>query len=215
MENYYPVFVDLRGQKCLVVGGGEVASRKVKQLLKCRAAVSVVSPAVVSYLHEVAEIGWITWLREEYNSRYLDGAVLVIGATSDAGVNSLIARDCRNRNILVNIVDIPELCSFIVPSVVSRGPLSIAISTEGKSPAFARQVREELEEQFTETHGAFLSFLGGLRAYIQEEVSDEQERKALFWELSGSEFYKLYQNLSQEVLEEIVAGMVARGRTRE
>ncbi len=210
MEKLYPVYLDLREKKCLVVGGGAVAERKVDTLLKCRAVVTVVSPVVTSYLKELEGIGYIKWVREPYHLRYLENATLVIGSTGNEMVNRQVAQDCFERNIMVNIVDVPELCSFFVPSLVSRGPLSIAVSTEGKSPAFARRLREELEEIYTEEHGKFVSYLGELRSHIQEEVSDPQKRKDLFTKLANEEFFRLFQNLPIEVLEEAVATIIAR-----
>ena len=215
MESFYPVFLDLRGKKCLVVGGGTVATRKVKMLLKCRAGVTVVSPAVTPYLKELAAGGWLQWFQEPYQSRHLEGAVLAIGATGDEEVNRQVAKDCRLRNIPVNIVDRPEWGTFYVPSVVSRGPLTIAISTEGRSPAFARRVREELEEKYTDLHGAFVSYLGGLRQYIQEELPDPQKRRELLRELASAEFFKMFESLPAEAFEEQVAAIIARYRAED
>ncbi len=210
MENFFPVFLNLRGKKCVVIGGGEAAAGRVSELLQCRASVVVVSPRVVTRISEWAGLGWITWLKERYREPHLEGAFMVVCTVRQAELNEQVYQDCQSRNILLGAAGVPEAGCFIFPTVVSRGPLTIAISTEGKCPAFARQLREELEEQFTETHGAFLSFLGGLRDYICEELPDEARRNALMEELAGPEFFKLYQNLPLDALESRIAAMIAR-----
>jgi len=201
MEHFYPIFLDLKSKKCLVVGGGKVALRKVKSLLNCGASVTVVSPALTPELQGMAVEEKIEYFKESYNHKHLERVFLVIGATDDQDTNSTIAADCFSRNIMVNIADVPSLCNFIVPSLVSRGPLSIAISTEGKSPAFARLLKEELEQSFSEDHGEFVKFLGELRPFIMEQVPDSQ-RKALFLKLAGEEFFKLFKTLPFEQLEQ-------------
>ncbi|HOL18301.1 MAG TPA: bifunctional precorrin-2 dehydrogenase/sirohydrochlorin ferrochelatase [Bacillota bacterium] len=210
MENYYPLFINLRGKKCVVIGGGEAAADRISELLQCRATVAVVSPRAVSRISAWAGLGWITWLKERYHEHHLEGAFLVICTVRQAELNQQVYRDCHTRNILLNATGAPEAGCFIFPTVVSRGPLTIAISTEGKCPAFAHQLKRDLEEQFTETHGAFLSYLGGLRDYIWEELPDETRRSALMEELASPEFFKLYRNLPLEALESRIAAMIAR-----
>ena len=195
MEHYYPIFLDLKRQKCLVVGGGKVAARKVKSLLECGASVTVVSPALAPELQRMAVEETIEYIQEPYSEKHLKRAFLVISATDNQDTNSMIAADCFARNILVNVADVPALCNFIVPSLVSRGPLSIAISTEGKSPAYARMLREKLEQSFSEEHGEFVKFLGELRPLIMEQVPDPKRRKELFRKLAGEEFFKLFKTL--------------------
>ncbi len=195
MEQFYPVYLDLRGRKALVVGGGKVAGRKVKRLLNCGAQVVVISPALAPVLQELAAAGKIEYLQHSYDPCHLEGVFLVIGASSDHETNRRVAEDCFSRNIPVNIVDIPPLCSFYVPSLVSRGPLSIAISTAGKSPAFARLLREQLENLYGPIYGEFTDYLGKLRPRILREISDPQQRKALFTELAGETGFNLYKTL--------------------
>lgn len=210
MERFYPVFLDMKKKKCLVVGGGMVAARKVKSLLDCGAAVTVVSPALTAELKEMAAAETIAYLPEPYNRKHLAGAFLVIVATDEQDTNRMIAADCFARNVLVNVVDIPDLCNFYVPSLVSRGPLSVAISTEGKSPAYARLLREELEQRFSEDHGEFVRFLGEIRPLIMEQVTDSQKRKELFREIAGEDFFNLYKTLPFGQLEEKAREMISR-----
>ncbi len=210
MEQMYSVFLDLKLKKCLVVGGGKVAARKVSSLLYCGAAVTVVSPVLSPELEEMAAAQEIQYFQEQYKVKHLQGAFLVISATDDQVTNNIVANDCFARDILINVADAPALCNFFVPSLVSRGPLSIAISTEGKSPAFARLLREELEQSFSEDHGEFVRFLGELRPLIMEQVRDPQKRKELFREMAGKEFFKLCRALPSDQRELMAREMINR-----
>ncbi|MGC8833742.1 MAG: precorrin-2 dehydrogenase/sirohydrochlorin ferrochelatase family protein, partial [Armatimonadota bacterium] len=131
MESYYPVFLDLRGKRVLVVGGGQVALRKVKSLLECGAEVLVVAPEAVPDLQQMARDGRIRLVSREYTEVDLEGASLVISATDSRDVNQRVSADAQARGVFVNVVDDPELCSFIVPSVMRRGELVVAVSTGG------------------------------------------------------------------------------------
>ena len=210
MEQFYPVFLDMKYKKCLVVGGGRVAARKVKSLLDCGADVTVVSPVLTAELKEMAAAETIEYLQEPYNRKQLEGKFLVIVATDEQEINRMIAADCFACNVLVNVVDIPHLCNFYVPSLVSRGPLSIAISTEGKSPAYARLLREELEQSIGETDGRFVEYLGKLRPLIMEQVPDPRKRKALYREMAGKEFFAMFKALTPAQLELKVKEMIRR-----
>lgn len=176
----YPAFIKLENRQCLVVGGGKVAARKVKMLLMCGAKVRVVSPQVVEELAALAAAGEIEWVRRGFVAGDTAGAFLVVSATDDREVNGQVARECAAGNILLNVVDQPEFCSFYVPSVIRRGELTVAISTGGKSPLLARKLREKLEKVFPPAYGEFLEYLGSLRREIisrypaaKEEVLDK------------------------------------------
>jgi precorrin-2 dehydrogenase / sirohydrochlorin ferrochelatase len=160
---YYPVFWDIKNKKCVVVGGGDVAARKIKRLHDCGANVFVVSPQLTSELATMKAENKIIHIAEHYDAQYLEGASLVIGATDDEETNAAIARDARGRGISVNIVDDPQKCDFILPSVVQRGDLAVAIGTGGKSPALARHLREELEDKYGTEYEVLLNILGSLR----------------------------------------------------
>ncbi len=142
---YYPVFFDLREKVCLVVGGGAVSERKVQRLLECDASVRVVSKSLSAGLQCLLDQKQIQCPADRYFPNCLDGVFLVICATDDKAMNEQVMRDCRSRGIPVNVVDDPELCDFILPSIVEQGDLTIAVSTGGKSPALAKCLREELE----------------------------------------------------------------------
>ena len=167
---YYPVFWDIADKKCVVVGGGEVATRKVKRLLDCGAQVSVVSPLLSLELAALKDADRITHIACEYLSELIYGAALVIGATDDEKTNLLISRDAREKGIAVNIVDDPQKCDFILPSIMERGDLVIAIGTGGKSPALARHLREELESRYGVEYEIFLRILGSLRPQMTKNA---------------------------------------------
>ena len=167
---YYPVFLDISGKKCVVVGGGEVAARKVTRLLDCGAKVCVVSPGLVPELTSLKKNRRIEHLEDEYTGEYLYGAALVIGATDDEAINAAVSRDAKAKGIPVNIVDDPQKCDFILPSLVERGNLTIACGTGGASPALARHLREELEKIFGEEYATLVSILGQLRTKMEKNA---------------------------------------------
>ncbi|BAF59151.1 siroheme synthase [Pelotomaculum thermopropionicum SI] len=175
----YPVFVDLSGKKCLVVGGGPVAERKVRSLLECGARVMVVSPEITAGLKSLADDGKIMYRRGYYAPSDLEGVFLVIGSAGRGEVNRRVADDCAGRNILVNIVDDPAKGNFFVPAVVRRGALAIAVSTGGKSPLLARKIREELEKAYGPQYGEFLDMLGSMRDEVLRSVEDEARKRKI------------------------------------
>jgi precorrin-2 dehydrogenase/sirohydrochlorin ferrochelatase len=160
---YYPVFLDIRNKKCVIVGGGEVAARKAERLLDCGAKVFVISPKVSPALAVLKEKKIISHIAAQYSGDLINGAALVIGATDDEKTNAAISLDARRQGIPVNIVDDPQKCDFILPSLVQRGDLAITIGTGGKSPALARHLREELEAQYGKEYEILLNILGNLR----------------------------------------------------
>ncbi len=180
---YYPVFLNVRGRSCVVIGGGEVGERKVLRLLKCEAQVTVVSLDVTPTLDSLARTGQIHVQRALYDRRFIRDAFLVIGATNQPETNDLIYRDCREDGILINIVDDPERCDFILPALLERGDLSIAISTGGKSPALARKIKEELAERFGPEYAILLTILGNLRHRYQSNETTAEQRGEMFTRL--------------------------------
>lgn len=168
MAEYYPAFLDLRGREGTVVGGGEVAERKVQALLACGASVTVISPKLSDILEELADQGAISVVRRGYRPGDLRRATIAIAATDDATVNARVAAEARKRRVLVNVVDTPELCDFIAPSVVRRGDILIAISTSGQSPALAKKLRMELEKAIPPEYAELSSLLAEVRATVRE-----------------------------------------------
>jgi precorrin-2 dehydrogenase / sirohydrochlorin ferrochelatase len=167
---YYPVFLDIKDKKCVVVGGGEVAARKAERLLDCGAKVFVISPKLSPALAALKEKDVISHIAAEYTGDLIHGAALVIGATDDEKTNAQIFLDACSKDIPVNIVDDPQKCDFILPSLMQRGDLTIAIGTGGKSPALARYLREELEAKYGEEYKIFLNILGYLRIKMEKNA---------------------------------------------
>jgi len=188
---YYPVCLDISEKPCVVVGGGEVAARKVERLLECGAAVTVVAGELHAMLRETAAAGRISHVAGDYDAGCLAGAFLVIGATDRAEVNDRIAADCRARGILVNIVDDPRRCDFILPALLTRGSLSIAVATDGKSPALARKLRQELQERFGPEYESYIELLGGLREMIIAAGRPADANREIFTALVNSPLFEL------------------------
>ena len=214
MTHYYPIYLNLKNRLCVVVGGGEVAERKVKSLVACDARVLVISPELNQELQELYQKGLIRYRRGNFSREDLSEACLVIGATDSRQTNSEIAEQARKQGILVNIVDNPEECDFIVPATVERGDLLIGISTGGKSPALARNIREELEERYGEEYAEFLNLMGELREVLKKEMPDQQQRERIFQALIGSDIIKLIKVgqkgqgriRAQEIIEKACGG---------
>lgn len=167
---YYPVFLDIKGKKCVIVGGGEVALRKAERLLDCGAKVLVISPQLVPELAALKDKNLISHIAAGYSGNFIDKAALIIGATDDEKINAQISQDARDRGIPVNIVDDPQKCDFILPSLVQRGDLVMAIGTGGKSPALARHLREELEAGYGDEYKILLNILGTLRTKMEKNT---------------------------------------------
>ena len=205
MYNFYPISLDLKNRKCLVVGGGRVAERKVRSLLQCGAHVWVVSPELTGELQKLAAEGTISFVRRHYATEDLEECFLVISAVDDHEINSRVANDCSERSILVNVVDDPPRCLFAVPSVLRRGSLCIAVSTDGKSPLLARRIREELESLFGAEYDEFLEIMGEVRSRVLREIPDKEERRRIFECLINSDLLKLIREGERDLVEERVA----------
>ena len=182
MPRYYPIYLDIRDKKCVVVGGGDVAYRKAVSLKEAGAQVVVISP---DFSKDFLKEEGITMLRQKYEERCLEGATLIIAATSDKEINQRVWEEARRHGLLVNVVDQPELCNFIVPSVVNRGELQISISTGGASPAFARRLRQELENHFGPEYGEFVELLSKMRSEARSQISDGTKRQKLMERLAS------------------------------
>lgn len=173
-ERYYPVFLDLRDKPCVVVGGGKVAERKALELIKAGASLKVVSPDLTPRLTKEKDKGTIRHIARRFRDIDLKGAFLVVAATDDQSVNERIG--ARN-DLLVNVVDQPAHCNFIVPSTVRRGPLAIAISTSGTSPAMARAIRQDMETLYGPEFGQCLKDIQKKRARAMKDIPDPKERE--------------------------------------
>ncbi|HSW63061.1 MAG TPA: bifunctional precorrin-2 dehydrogenase/sirohydrochlorin ferrochelatase [Dissulfurispiraceae bacterium] len=181
-KSYYPAFLDLSGKKCVVVGGGTVAERKVRSLCAAGAFVTVVSPQLSRDLELLHANGTIQYIAQKYRRGDLRGAFLVIAATSDIAVNERVAKDAAG---LINVADQPESGNIIVPSSVKRGQLVIAVSTLGASPALSRTIRKELETLYPAAVAAYLAFIGSLRKKAMSSIQSPWKRAQFFREIAS------------------------------
>lgn len=179
MSQYYPIFMDLNTLPVLVVGGGSVALRKVQTLLHHGALVRIVSPRLVPELQELIDEKTCFWDEKEYSSDDILEAMLVFSCTEIEGINAQVSRDAKAHYRLVNVVDDPEKCSFIVPSIMEQGDLKIAVSTGGSSPIVARQVRAELENLYGSEMAEYLTLLKSWRNKAKSDLSPE--KRSIFW----------------------------------
>jgi precorrin-2 dehydrogenase len=176
----YIACLRLSGRPCLVVGGGEVGLEKVEGLLACDGAVTVVAPDAVPELEEYAREGSIQWERREFVDTDLDGRFLAIAATSDTDVNISVYDGAERRAMLCNVVDVPPLCNFILPAIVRTGPLAIAISTAGASPALAKRMKREIADTYGEPYARLAVVLNDARGWAKATLPTYQDRKEFF-----------------------------------
>lgn len=205
-----PIFLKIKGRRCVVIGGGEVATRKVGMLLKAGGEIAVISPELDHELAELHEAGKISFHRGTFKPEQLDGACLVVAATDDKATNRAVSEAAQRRNIPVNVADSPELCSFTMPSIVDRSPIVIAISSGGVAPVLARLIRAKIETMIPATYGRLAALAAEFRAQVKQRFASVQERR-IFWEevfqgpiaervLSGQEA------AAYEALQDILAG---------
>jgi siroheme synthase-like protein len=211
----YPInLVRLKERRCIVVGGGEIARRKVESLLEAGAQqVVVISPRLSDGLAPLRRQGRIRHLSRAYRSGDLEGAFLVIATTDDPAVNRAVWQEAEARGMLVNVADDPDHCNFIVPSTLRRGDLVIGVSTGGQSPALAASLRRELERAFGPEYAAFLELAGGLRDRVTRELP-EGARARFWYDLAGSEALALLRDRQEgearRLVDELLATHLAR-----
>ena len=205
----YPVFLDLKGRRAVVIGAGHVAVRKVQALSDAGARVVVIAPAVDPAFEQICGKGDIELVISTYSKDYLVEATIAIAATNDLKLNRRVYEDCQELEVLCNVVDQPELCDFYIPAVVQRGSLQIAIGTDGKCPAYAGHIRKKLEDMFTEAHGRFLTELETVRKQIITEIADPAERKALLGELVKDESLDYFIKNGSDAWRKRAANMIS------
>jgi precorrin-2 dehydrogenase/sirohydrochlorin ferrochelatase len=198
--HYFPLFLDLDGKRVVVIGGGGVAERKVRSVLECGAKVTVVAPRLTTGLRELVSRGRISHEERAYGSGDLDGLVVAFVAVDDPEVSAAAAKDAEAAGVLVNVVDRPEQCGFIVPSVLRRGLLTIAISTGGASPAWAKRIREGLEGEFGEEYARLLEAAARVRKRNLEEIPDRARRREALERLADDSLLALARSGSVEEL---------------
>jgi precorrin-2 dehydrogenase/sirohydrochlorin ferrochelatase len=204
----YMAALKLKGRRALVVGGGEVGLEKVEGLLLCDAEVTLVAPEAERELQDYAAEGSIVWERREWREDDLDGALIAIAATADTDVNIAVSKAAERRSMLVNVVDVPPLCNFILPAIVRSGPLAIAISTAGASPALAKRMRDEIGTNFGEPYARLAIMLNDARGWAKKTLPTYQDRKEFFEGIVNGDpdpVELVRQNREREVLELIEA----------
>ncbi len=200
---FYIACLRLKGRRCVVVGGGDVGLEKVEGLLACDGDVTLVAPEAHPELVQLALEGSIRWERREYCAGDLDRCLIAIAATGDTEVNIRVFEDAEDRSMLVNVVDVPPLCNFILPAIVRTGPLAVAISTAGASPALAKRIKREISEQFGEPYALLAILLNDVRGWAKATLPTYQERK---------EFFESIVNGEPDPVELLRAGDVAAVR---
>jgi siroheme synthase-like protein len=182
MKNYpyYPIFIDIEERDVVIIGGGNVCARKAETMMKYGARVTIVSPEFTDEIEEWSRKGLLTIKRKHYDESDLEGANIVIASTDDQSVNEQIASDCRRRKIPVNVVDVTPLCEFIVPAIIEKGSVQIAVSTGGKSPALARTLKEDLQRTVGPEYAEVNDLLGTLRDAAKAVLPTDVDRKRFF-----------------------------------
>lgn len=179
--DFLPIFINIKDQKCLVIGGGKVAARKTLLLLQAGGRITVIAPRLDRTLVEQLQRGNITHCAESFHDDHLDDAALVIAATNDNAINQQVSQAAKFRCIPVNVVDNPRLCSFIMPSIVDRSPILIAISSSGKSPVLARLLRAHLETIIPQGYKRLANYAASFREQVKKHFSHPEKRR-IFWE---------------------------------
>jgi len=184
---FYMACLKLTGRKCLVVGGGAVGLEKIEGLLACDGQVTLVSPSAIPELEDLATEGSIAWERRAYRAEDLDGAFMAVAATGDTDINVRLYEDAEERAMLVNVVDVPPLCNFILPAVFRSGPLAVAISTAGASPALAKRIKRQIAEEYGEPYAKLAELLNEVRGWAKGSLPTYQDRKAFFESIVNGE----------------------------
>jgi precorrin-2 dehydrogenase / sirohydrochlorin ferrochelatase len=184
---FYIACLKLTGRRCVVVGGGEIGLEKVEGLLACDGDVTLVAPEAVPELQELAREGSIRWEQREYEPSDLEGTFMVIASTDSTEVNIKVFEDAERRAMLVNVVDVPPLCNFILPAILRTGPLAIAISTAGASPALAKRMKAEVAELFGEEYATLAILLNDVRGWAKGTLPTYQDRKEFFESIVNGE----------------------------
>jgi len=202
---YYPAFINLKDKKAVVVGGGKVAERKARLLVKSGASVKLISPDSTGNIRKLAEKGLLSHISRNYRKGDIKDAYIVIAATSSATLNSRIARDAQH---LVNVVDMPSKGNYIVPSVVKRGLLTIAISTEGASPAVSKAIRKEIERYYSNDFALYLRFAEAVRKMAMKKIPHTGRREKFLQSLASDELMNSlrkegFRNVRNKVLSHL------------
>jgi precorrin-2 dehydrogenase/sirohydrochlorin ferrochelatase len=202
MAKLFPIYLNLKGKQCLIIGGGKVAERKIEDLLDYEPLIKVVSPRFEEKIMAWGREGVLSLQQRLFQEDDLDGSYIVFAATDNNELNHRVARLCRQRGILVNAVDDPPNCDFYVPSIIRRNSLALAISTGGKSPMLARKLRQDLEKIIGNEYGEFVDILGEAREEIKKTIPDIEKRKRIFEAMVYSDILDLIKTGERDKVRE-------------
>ena len=208
MNTYYPVYIQLKDQPCVVIGGGKIAEGKVDGLLAAQAEVKIISPDLTLHLQNLVGEKQIIYLARHYQPGDLTGAFMVICATDQPAINHQVWQEATANRQLVNVVDDTPRCNFIAPSILRKGDLTIAISTSGKAPALAVRLKERLQRELGPEYEKFLELAGELREPLARHIPDFETRKALWYELVDSEILDVLALDDETAAREIISRIV-------
>lgn len=205
---YFPVFLDASKLSTMVIGGGEVASRKIELLLKSTTDITVMSSTVCSGVERLINLHKLTWLKQNYQPGHLANINLVIAATDNMAVNKAIYQEATPLNILTNVVDQPELCTYITPAIIDRSPMIIALSSSGSSPILIRMLREQIEKTLPQAYGKLADFSFKFRDHVKARVKGLRNRRS-FWEntLRGPIGQAVLDGKQQQAEQELIASI--------
>jgi len=206
---YYPIYLDIEERNVVIIGGGNVCARKAETMMKYGARVTVVSPELTDEIEQWATDGCLAIRRKPYEEADLDGAHIVIASTDDQSVNEQIAADCRARRIPVNVVDVTPLCEFIVPAIIEKGSIQIAVSTGGKSPALARTLKEDLNRAIGPEYAEVNDALGSLRDGAKKVLPTDIDRKRFFDAIIASGVLEMLRDGRRHQAYQVIADACA------
>ncbi|MCX6906764.1 MAG: bifunctional precorrin-2 dehydrogenase/sirohydrochlorin ferrochelatase [Verrucomicrobia bacterium] len=204
----YPIFLDVMGHRCVVVGAGAVGQRKAQSLLSAGAKVTVVAPEATARVELLSVEGKLQWLAEPYQPSHLDGARLVFAATDDLELNQRVAADARARGALVNVAEPPEAGDFAVPATVRRGEICIAVSTGGASPSLAKKLREQIEAVVGEEYATLVELLGEMRMTLEQQVKAQNKRQQVYEAILKSDALALLRDGKEDEARQRCAEIV-------
>ena len=208
MTTYYPIYVELHEQPCIVIGGGNIAEGKVEGLLTAGAQVTIISPSLTSHLHTLVEQNKVAYISRTYQHGDLAGAFMVICATDQAEINHQVWQEASANRQLVNVVDDTPRCNFIAPAILRKGDLNIAISTGGKAPALAVRLKERLQKEIGPQYARFLELSGQLREPLARNIPDFEARKKLWYELVDSDILELLSQDNEPAALDLISQVV-------
>jgi precorrin-2 dehydrogenase / sirohydrochlorin ferrochelatase len=201
---YYPVFLDITDKECLVIGGGKVAERKVTMLLQFKARVIVIGPVMTKTLLKLGEKGKIEYFQRSYTAKDLDNMALIFACTDNNAINTKIKKEAARRNIPVNVVDSPDVCDFIVPSIIKKGDLTIAISTSGVLPLLSKKLRQKIEEVVTEDYLEYLNIIGKFRRHLIKTVKEARKRAAIMKNIEKMEMREIITTGLENIIKRTI-----------